>query len=141
VVVTVFSVAICRLAGIPLPFRPSDAIVNSSFTLLTTHGLLLDDRLVAFARCESWEWHTATSAADLQSRPPTFKLQIRHALVSPQSHRVDVKRWCLSSTSPLIQWASLWKHGPKAFSLAAWSSCSASPSPTCAGMSCCTSLF
>ena len=50
----VSSVAICRLAGIPLPFRQSDAIVNSSFTLLTTHGLLLDN-LVAFALCESWE--------------------------------------------------------------------------------------
>ena len=81
----------CRVAGIPLPSRQSDAIVNSSFVLLTTHGLLLDENLVAFALCESWEWHIATSAADLQSRPATFKLHIRHALVSPQSDRMDDK--------------------------------------------------
>jgi hypothetical protein len=57
VVTTVFSVAICRLAGIPLPFRLAirTPIVDSSSTPLTTHGLLLDEHLVAFAAtCESW---------------------------------------------------------------------------------------
>jgi len=61
--------------------------------LLTTHGLPFDkENLVAFALCESWEWHTAVTlpAADL----PTGDFQnshLRHALVSPQSHRLDVK--------------------------------------------------
>ena len=46
-------------------FAVGTSIVDSSFTLLTTHGLPLDEDLVAFALCESWEWHTAVSTADL----------------------------------------------------------------------------
>jgi hypothetical protein len=84
------------LAGIPLPFCHSDAFVDSSLSLLTPHDLLLDDdHLVTFALCESWEWHTVTSAADLptgDSHQASNPTRARFTAEAPRGHRHGLRR-------------------------------------------------